>query len=182
MTELFNTETGGVEGAQSKPEAVIRRRGPGRPFGSKNGTTGTVPPTGEQVPPPADSGAGPKPRRRRSKPVDTGEMAKKIEGMHMLLSIMTGIPEMQVSIKEAEMLAVAMADVSREFDFAPNGKATAVLTLLGTSAIVYLPRLGLLQARMVAKKKQQQKDQPIEGEVITPATPHGVDSGTAAAS
>jgi hypothetical protein len=154
MDAPFNVDGGeNVSTSASKPEEITRRRG--RPFGSRNRD-----PLQAQSPPPTDAagspqGASPKPRKRRSKPVDLGELAKKIQGTHMMLAIMTGLTEMQVTEAEATMLAGALADCAREFDMAPNGKAVAVVQLLGVSAIIYLPRVALLKAKIDAKKRER---------------------------
>lgn len=169
MTEAFSVDGGPGDEHRKPTETAQPARRRGRPFGSKNNASST--PLGETPLGPdsaSPAGTGPKTRKRRTKPVDLEDMAKKIQGTHMMLALMTGMTEMQVSDAEAKMLATAMADVAREFDMAPNGKATAVVMLIGTVAIIYLPRLAMLKAKM--DKAKRERPVTVEGEKVSDGT------------
>lgn len=169
----------GASNAAPGPETVAptetggpKRRG--RPFGSTNRTAGerlkeTPIGTGSAG---ATSEPETKARRKRFKPVDTTELAKKIQGTHMMLAMMTGINEMQITDMEATMLAASLADVAKEFDMQPNGKAVAVVQLLGTVAILYLPRIAMVKQKAAASKQHARDRAAAEtAEVVPPSTP-----------
>lgn len=148
----------------------------GRPFGSTNKRSSEPL---KETPLGGTAGAGStsapdeaKQRRRRAKPVDVGELAKKIQGTHLMLSMMTGIQELQIAEAEAVMLATALSDVAKEFDFAPNGKAVAVVQLLGTVAILYLPRIAMVKQK-AAQSQRAARDRAAAttAEVVPPETP-----------
>lgn len=173
MAETFNVDTGGTDGAAtSKPVETPRRRG--RPFGSRS----REPLQEQSAPTPGSAGSAQgsenKPRKRRAKPVDLDELAKKIQGIHGMIALMTGLPEVAVSDMESKMLATAMSDMSREYGLEVSGKTAATIQLVGTAAIIYMPRVGAIKAKIDAAKRKHAQSQPIEGEVVHP-------NGTAAA-
>jgi len=115
-------------------------------------------PSATPVPPDASMPGkrGPKPGRRKKgmSAEDQSNLSRQIIGLHQIAAMATGIPELQVGEKEAELLASALANVSAEYGLSLSGKTGATLQLLGVAAMVYLPRLSALKARVAAKKAQ----------------------------
>ena len=99
---------------------------------------------------------GPKPGRRKKgmSVEDQSNLSRQIIGLHQIAAMATGIPELQVGEKEAELLASALANVSAEYGLSLSGKTGATLQLLGVAAMIYLPRLSALKTRVAAKKAQ----------------------------
>lgn len=97
---------------------------------------------------------GPKPGRRKKgmSDEDKGTLAKQVMGLHQIASMATGVPELAISEPEAALLASAIANVSVEYGLSMSGKTGALLQLLGVAAMVYLPRLGAVKQRAIAKK------------------------------
>lgn len=187
----MDTQTGSVE--THPPEALPgsataapsseppKRRGRGRPFGSRT----SVPPLAEQ-PVGAESGEAqepqPKRRKRRSSQVDTEKMRKQILGVHQLVSKavqhLTGDENLaklvQLDDTEAGMLAEGYAQVAREFDIEVfGGKTGALLQLIGAAAMVYGPRLVVF--------RHYQESTSRRGPVTVDSTAEPAGNGAAAA-
>lgn len=120
----------------STDEPVRRKRG--RPKGSSNGTTSA-------------------PRKSQSrKDEDVLSFAKQIEGIHVMIAMVTGLPEMVISEAEAVMLSKGLNAVSEEYGLSLDGKTGAAIQLFGAAAIVYGPR-----AMAIAAKKRKAKEEDI---------------------
>lgn len=149
-------EPGSVKETAPPPSpAPTERRGPGRP--RKN----AVPPPVSPVEGAATSSATkPKPRKSKGAKFDAeslGKLAKQIEGLHHLMALATGIPELQVQPHEAEMLGGAVANVCDEYDLSLSGKTGALLQLAAAAAMIYAPRFSVITARI---KENQRKAKP----------------------
>jgi hypothetical protein len=96
--------------------------------------------------------------KRKSKKVATVEdVGKQIYGLHAIMAMMSGIPEVALQPEEAASLAKAIITFGEEFDFQPNPKIMACITLIGTSAMIYVPRMPIILKRIAAKKAQAGK-------------------------
>jgi hypothetical protein len=133
------------------------KRGPGRPPGARNKVNGEAPP---ETVNPVDPGAGAPPRRGRppgSRKTITGEeinaLAQQIQGLHIMASMATGIPELQLTPNDAVLLANGILAVSKEYGLAISGKTAATLQLLGACAMVYVPRLIAVKQRADARRQ-----------------------------
>lgn len=157
--------TAPTDGAQAtaEPQATTRpRRGRGRPFGSKT----TLPPLLETPVGTETSGDAPQdqPRqqRRRKSTVDASALAKQLRGIHALAAKMVPIkgPDgsllMELSETEATELANAIAGVAKEYDLELSGKTGSAIQLLGVAAMIYGPRIYVIQ-QMRAYMQEQQK-------------------------
>jgi hypothetical protein len=82
-------------------------------------------------------------------------MARQIQGLHMIAAQATGLPELGITEKESTMLAHSIALVSAEYGLSMSGKTGAMLQLIGTAAIVYLPRMGAINQKI--KQRQAEK-------------------------
>ena len=104
--------------------------------------------------------AATKPARQKKKIASAEELAtsaKNLQGLHLMLSMMTGLPEAQLTNSESVALAGALEKVSQEYGLALDGKTGAFLQLAGTAAIIYVPRALAVRARL-AKQKEENKD------------------------
>lgn len=95
-----------------------------------------------------------RPKKSQSrKAEDVDALAKQIQGIHVLASMATGLPELGISEVEAKMLANGITAVTEEYGFAIDGKAGAALQLFGAAAMVYVPRFMMVQKRANEAKK-----------------------------
>ncbi len=90
---------------------------------------------------------------------DNETLAKNIAGIHAMAAMMTGIPEVQLSEDEAQMLASAVDGLSREYGLKLDGKTGAAIQLIGAAAIIYGPRAIAISARLSAAKKASEAAQ-----------------------
>lgn len=126
-----------------------QRRGPGRP--RKDGST---PPGPKTEKPGAPRAAESKPQKRGAKmsAEAVSTLAKQIEGMHAMAAMMTGIPILQISSAEAQLLAGGISAVAEEYGLALDGKTGAALQLFGATAMVYAPRIIQIQKMKAAAR------------------------------
>ncbi len=106
-----------------------------------------------------DTAAKRGPGRPKKNPGMSGDelmgLSRQIMGLHMIAAQATGIAELQINETEAGMLATSIDRVSQEYGLSMSGKTGAMLQLLGTAAIIYMPRLGVINAKI--KQKQEEK-------------------------
>lgn len=77
-----------------------------------------------------------------------GILARQLSGLHMAAAMVTKIGELRIGDDEAKMLASGIADVCEEYGLSLDGKTGAAVTLLGTAAMIYVPRFFAIQARV----------------------------------
>lgn len=139
-SELENDASSSQENS-SEP----KKRGRGRPKGSHNGE------------------AKPKKSTAR-KTEDVAALAKQIQGIHVMIAMMTGFPEMQINDFEAQMLASSVSGISEQYGLSLDGKTGAAIQLFGACAIIYVPRAMSIQA----KKKQAQEENITDVPFVDP--------------
>ena len=165
VTETENiSQTETIESANPAPETTVPKRR-GRPPGSKNNASK---PLEEKS---VNSGTDqPAAKRGRPKKVDTfsaeakERMARQVQGIHMMAAQLSGFGEFQISEPEAVMLSDAIINTSNEYGLSLSGKTGALIQLIGTAAIIYLPRFAVINAKIKAKKANQSVtiDNPAE--------------------
>jgi hypothetical protein len=153
-----------------KPEIQQTRKRRGRPFGART----AVPPLEETTvradgEPPTDSGT--QTRKRRSKSVDVSELAKQLRGIHSLAAniIPIRMPDgsggskllLELSDTEATQLATAISGIAKEYDLAIDGKTGAAIQLFAAAAMIYGPRIYVIQ-KIRTSHQQQQRQQTAE--------------------
>lgn len=109
---------------------------------------------------PAATGTAPRKKaanRKSYTTADIGAMAKQLVGLHQIGAMMTGIPEIQISEQEAAALSAAIVNISEQYDLAIDGKTGALIQILGTAAMIYVPRISLINARAKANKVARQQ-------------------------
>lgn len=146
-------------------ETTKPRRGRGRPFGSTRASTAvplqeTV--VGAENSPDAPQDSQPRQQRKRKAQVDATALAKQLKGIHALAAKLVPIkaPDgsmlMELSDTEASELASAIAGVAKEYDLELSGKTGSAITLIGVAAMIYGPRIYMIQ-QMRAYMQQQQR-------------------------
>lgn len=95
---------------------------------------------------------------------DLASMAGQLQALHMMAAVITKIPELQLSSGEAEALAKSLAEVQKEFGFQISGKTAAIIGLIGTGAMIYLPRAPSISANINEKKRKLKEKRvvPVE--------------------
>lgn len=165
----FPSGSGASDPTANLGSEPIRRRGPGRP--RKDGSIGApVPPAATTIPPGADKLKA-KPGRKPKKVVVTDAektaLGKQIVGLHLIASMTFGIPELVIQEAEGELLASAIVNVAEEYGLSLGGKTGAAIQLVGTAAMIYLPRYFAMQNRVThaQQKPAQTADNvtPING-------------------
>ncbi len=86
---------------------------------------------------------------------DVTKLARQIQGLHVIAAQATGLGELVISETESVMLADSLTKVSEEYGLSLSGKTGAMLQLLGTAAIVYMPRFASINQKMKAKKASE---------------------------
>lgn len=157
-------------GSPPPSAAVPPKRGPGRP--RKDQTAGAAP-IGE-TPIGADTGAKRgRPKKERVE-LDKAAVARQLIGSHMMMGSMLGLPELLLTEKQAEQMAEALCDFSREYDWDPDPKVMASVNLIATAGFVYVPKVIAIAKRV--KETKARRPRTIDGEATE------VSSGSAAAS
>jgi hypothetical protein len=97
--------------------------------------------------------AAPKARKKAAySDADIGVMAKQLVGLHHIGAMMTGMQELIISEQEATMLSAAIVNVSQQYDLAIDGKTGAMIQILGTAAMIYVPRVMSISQKAKARK------------------------------
>lgn len=117
------------------PAAKAEGRKRGRPPGSKNGTTSSS--------------------KKGTVGVDEKTLAKQVQGVHVMLAMLTQQPIFQLSDNEAEMMAGALANVSRHYNVTLDGPRAAVFQLIAVGGMIYLPRILAVRNQNLARQPQR---------------------------
>jgi hypothetical protein len=112
--------------------------------------------------------------RKKAAPSDQAiepeTLAKQLQGVHVMIAMMTQSPEMQLSEPESLELAKAVSGVCAEYNLSLNGKTGAMIQLLGAGAMIYLPRLVMIKQRKTKEAQEREMQDtihnPIDGLVV----------------
>ncbi len=136
------------------------KRKPGRPVGSKTGAGFTGGKTTEDVTDHSNTAApenrakrGRKKKTREADPESIADLSNTILGFHQLAYMATGLEDVLITEKQAGMLATSMDNVSREFGIALSGKTGAIIGMLATCAMIYVPKALTISMKINAMKK-----------------------------
>lgn len=99
--------------------------------------------------------------------LDIESLAKQLAGIHVIASMVTQSPELQLSEAESRELAKGVVAVCEQYNLQISGKTGAALQLLGAAAMVYLPRLAAIRAR----KAQENANRTIDGDSLVSEVP-----------
>lgn len=120
-------------------------------------------PAGEGEPAaPQQPGEKPQPKRGRkpkakakTTPEDLETLAQSLYGIHAVLAQALSMPELMLDAQGSRTLAAGVSRMQEEFGFEVSGKTGAVLAFLGAAAMVYVPRVIAIKARVQAEKARQ---------------------------
>lgn len=84
------------------------------------------------------------------------EMAKQIQGLHLIGAMASGIPEIALNEQESATLAAGIYGVSKEYNLAIDGKTGAALQLFGAAAMVYVPHYLAFSKRIAHERKERE--------------------------
>lgn len=133
-------------------EPVRRKRGRPR----KDGTSGAPVSPAVSIPQGSDTPKakpGRKPKKVSISDADKTALGKQIVGLHLIASMTFGIPELVIQEQEGELLASAIVNVAEEYGLSLAGKTGAAIQLVGTAAMIYLPRYFAMQTRVNKKNE-----------------------------
>jgi hypothetical protein len=184
-----------VDSGASPPEpqaANPPRKRRGRPFTARTTAPLNENPVGTEnagaAAPPDDQ---PKQQRRRKSTVDVGALAKNLKGIHALAAKMVPIkgPDgkmlLELDDTEATQLADAVAQVAREYDLELSGKTGAAIQLFGVAAMIYGPRVYVIQQmRLYMQEQKKAADaarRAADDSVVANIPPHANGSTSASA-
>lgn len=86
-------------------------------------------------------------KRKKFDEEDKSNLARQLVGIHQMIAITGGLPEMIISDTEAIMMANALTSVASEYNLSLSGKTGAMIQLLGTAAFIYVPRMSAINRR-----------------------------------
>lgn len=92
---------------------------------------------------------------KRTKTIDPEAMvnlAKQLQGIHLMAASMLKIPEIQINESEAVALAQSLQTVSMEYNLSLTGKTGATIQLMATCAMIYLPRMKYINEKFKKSK------------------------------
>lgn len=139
-----------VGGQESAPEVVPEAEKPkprrGRP--RKNPELLT-----EEIPGKAPAASKPR-KTAKGKGVDTEALAQQLVGVHQIVAMVSGIPEVQINEQEASHLAKGITAVCEVYDLSLDGKTGAALQLVAAAAMIYGPRIWAFTARVKSERAQ----------------------------
>ena len=104
-----------------------------------------------------------KPKRRGKFDAEsTARLAKQLQGIHMMAAQVTQLGELMISDQESAMLADALVNISAEYGLELSGKTGATIQLLGTAAMIYLPRFHVISQKVKTAKANRESSQVLE--------------------
>lgn len=158
MSENLNSGENTTVTPQQTPETSPpeKRRGPGRPRKEEQVNSPPSPTLPKKPGRPKGSGS------KKIEPIDSEILSKQIAGLHMMIAQISQIPEIMISEEESKMLASSVALVCDEYDLNLSGKTGAFLQLMASAAVIYLPRVPVIQQR-VREKRDMKNALPTEG-------------------
>lgn len=150
--ETAPIERPSFEGAVNLGSEPVRRKR-GRPRKDANAgapiAPGTTPiPEGSDKP---RNKPGRKPKKVIITDAEKTALGKQLVGLHIIASMAFGIPELVIQENEGELLASAIVNVAEEYGLSMGGKTGAAIQLVGTAAMIYLPRYFAMQKRVTKK-------------------------------
>ncbi len=146
--------------ASNQPVEEPRKRG--RPKGSTNKANTSEKPEIEKL---LDEQNGTVPESEKPQAKKRGPkggtkasveaMANQLVGVHQLVAMVTGIPEIQIAPQEGVALAGAIQNVCDEYGLSISGKTGAALQLLAAAAMIYGPRALAIHQKVRAAQARE---------------------------
>lgn len=83
-------------------------------------------------------------------------VSAQLQGIHAALASMTNEPLLALGDMQAALLGNAVAEASRHYNFAPDGKVMSLIGLAGAAMIVYVPMFGAIRMKRTMAQRQAQ--------------------------
>lgn len=122
---------------------------------------------------PGTAEATDKPRRRGRPPgsknqsstrkvdIDVTQLADQIQGLHVMLAMLTGQPIFQLKPAECGTLAAAVANVGKHYNVSFDGPRAAIIQLVAVGGMIYLPRIvAIRQANQASRPPSEAPSAP----------------------
>lgn len=144
-----------------EPQETQSPKKRGRPFQKRNSTASPLQETAVGAEDVKATEDAPRQQRRRKSTVDAGALAKQLKGIHALAAKLlpipgpNGKPLIELDDEEATQLADAVAGVAKEYDLELSGKTGAAIQLFGVAAMIYGPRVYVIQQMRVYNAQQK---------------------------
>lgn len=107
-----------------------------------------------------DASTGRKPGRPagKAKGADPIAIGNQLVGIHQLVAMFTGTPEMQISPEEGKALGEAVVGVCNEYGLSVDGKTGAAIQLFAACAMIYAPRVMAVRYRYAQENLARQQE------------------------
>lgn len=160
--------TGGVDGGNGgaqenrpAPEAVeaVAEEAPRKKRGRPPGSGKPKAPEGTEA------------EARTPVKLDARQVAAQLQGMHAFAAAMAREPLLQLGDAQAAMLGSAVAEASKYYNFAPDGKIMALVSLAGAAMIVYVPMFAAINIKRRMQRAEQAQTVPPAPEADMTAQP-----------
>jgi hypothetical protein len=99
----------------------------------------------------------------KSKGGDPVAIGNQLVGIHQLVAMFTGTPEMIISAEEGAALGKAVVDVCNEYGLSVDGKTGAAIQLFAACAMIYAPRVMAVRFRYAQEALARQNEANSHG-------------------
>lgn len=103
-------------------------------------------------------GRKPKHKTKSTSPEELETLAQSLYGIHAVMAQALSMPELMLDATASRTLAAGVSRMQEEFGFEVSGKTGAVLAFLGAAAMVYVPRVIAIKARVQTQKARQAQE------------------------
>lgn len=102
-------------------------------------------------------------KTKTAQKADAAKLARQIMGGHIFMAGITGLPELVVDEKEALALAELTIESAERFGYVINSTIGFYIQAFGTLAMIYGPRLYMIQKRFAAEtgKTNESNQAPV---------------------
>lgn len=108
-------------------------------------------------------------RKEKTSPEELDALAHSLFGIHAVMAQALSIPELMLDAQGARTLAAGVSRMQEEFGFEVSGRTGAVLAFLGAAAMVYVPRVIAIKARVATQKaseRQARAEEAIDADFV----------------
>ena len=169
LPPIIESESESESAIQEPKQETAPPKRRGRPPGVKNAPK---PPMEEKQIEAGSATQQPKRGRPRKNSEEFSEsskigLSKQVQGIHMMAAQLSGFQELAISEAESLMLADAIINTSHEYGLSLSGKTGALLQLVGTAAIIYIPRFSIINQKIKVEKRNKRNSETIIDDPIS---------------
>jgi hypothetical protein len=97
------------------------------------------------------------------------ELAKQLQGIHVMLAMLVQAPIFQISDTESLMLSKAILNVGEQYNVdLLDGKTFAIIQLVAVGGMIYIPRIYTIQQLRKQAQQQAQSPENVDPHLSTP--------------